>query len=140
MCYYNVIQKEQLLLRQDDGDTEDAAEMTPKPRPANVVATSCDLLALLSLGLMYVKQFTSFCRALKRCAQKKIGSMFLPRGVITVICVKRARTSTICDTFPCTLLEPLSNNNTRKITSRDIYRVGQKMSCCTVIDISKATQ
>jgi len=56
MCYYNVIQKEQLLLRQDDGDTEDAAEMTPKPRPANVVATSCDLLALLSLGLMYVKQ------------------------------------------------------------------------------------
>jgi len=97
-----VIQKEQLLLRQDDGDTEDAAEMTPKPRPANVVATSCDLLDLdlLSLGLIYVKQFTSFCRALKRCAQKKIGSIFLPRGVITVICVKRARTSTICDTFP----------------------------------------
>ena len=42
MCCYNIIQKEQLLLRQDDGDTEDAAEMTPNPRPAIVVATSCD--------------------------------------------------------------------------------------------------
>ena len=39
MCCYNIIQKEQLLLRQDDGDTEDAAEMTPNPRPAIVVAT-----------------------------------------------------------------------------------------------------
>ena len=38
MCCYNIIQKEQLLLRQDDGDTEDAAEMTPNPRPAIVVA------------------------------------------------------------------------------------------------------
>jgi len=31
---------------------------------------------------MYVKQFTSFCQALKRCKQQKIGSFFLPHGVV----------------------------------------------------------
>jgi len=30
------------------------------------------------------KNFTSFCRALERCTQKKIGSLFLPHGGCTV--------------------------------------------------------
>jgi len=36
------------------------------------------LTNFLSLGLMYVKKFTSFCQVLKRRTQKKTGSFFLP--------------------------------------------------------------
>ena len=34
----------------------------------------------LILSLMYVKKFTSFCRALKKMTQKKIGSYFPRHG------------------------------------------------------------
>jgi len=47
---------------------------------AKIKYTELYLIGLLSLGLMYVKKFVSFCRVLKRCAQKKIGSFLLPHG------------------------------------------------------------
>jgi len=36
---------------------------------------------LIIVSLMHAKKFTSFCQVLKRCAQKTIGSFFLPYGV-----------------------------------------------------------
>ena len=43
MCCYNIIQKEQLLLRQDDGERcRRRGRDGTRPPPAIVVATSCD--------------------------------------------------------------------------------------------------
>jgi len=51
---------------------------------AKIKYTELYLIDLLSLGLMCVKKITRFCQVLKRHTQKKIGSFFLPHGVVSV--------------------------------------------------------